>query len=67
VDFALKKRDRIISAVKRHMVKKTHKFGMLVPNTVNEAHALDKVNGNTIWTDAVAKEMKNVRVAFDIK
>jgi hypothetical protein len=25
------------------------------------------VNGNTLWTDAIAKEMKNVRVAFDMK
>ncbi len=67
VDFTLKKRDRIISAVKKRVIKKTHKFGIRVPNNVDEAHALDKVNGNTLWTDAIAKEMKNVRVAFDIK
>jgi hypothetical protein len=66
VDFTLKKRDRIISVVKQRVVQKTHKFGTRVPNTVNEAHALDKVNGNALWTDAVAKEMKNIRVAFDI-
>jgi hypothetical protein len=51
----------------RGVVKKTHKFGTHVPNTVDEAHALDKVNGNTLWTDAIPKEMKNVKVAFDIK
>jgi hypothetical protein len=68
VDFVLKKRVCIISAVKQHVVKKIHKFGTRVPNTVHEAHALNKVNGNTLcWTDAVAKEMKHVRVAFDIK
>jgi hypothetical protein len=67
VDFALKKGDRIISTVKQRVVKKTHTFGTRVPNTVNEAHALDKVNGNAFWTDAVAEEMKNVRVACDIK
>jgi hypothetical protein len=68
VDFTLKKRDHIISAVKRLVVKKTHKSGTsCIPNTIHEAHALDKVNGNTLWTDAVAKEMKNVRVAFDTK
>jgi hypothetical protein len=66
-NFALKKRDRIIEAVKRRVVKKTHKFGMRVPNAVDEAHALDKVNGNALWTDAIAKEMKMVRAAFDIK
>ena len=68
VHFTLKKRDRIISAVgKRCVVKKTHKFGIRVPKNVEEATAIDQENGNTLWTDAIAKEMKNVRVAFDIK
>jgi hypothetical protein len=67
VDYTLKKRDRIISAVKRRVVKKSHKFRIGVPNTIDEAHALDKANGNTLWGDAIAKEMKNVRVAFNIK
>jgi hypothetical protein len=49
------------------VVKKTHKFGARVPNTVDEAHALGKVNANALWTDAVAKETKNIKVAFDIK
>ncbi len=25
---------------------------------------LDKKNGNTLWADAIAKEMKDVRVTF---
>ena len=32
---------------------------------VDEACAVDKASGNALWTDAVAKEMKNV--AFDFK
>jgi hypothetical protein len=67
VDYTLKKRDHIISAVKQHVIKKTHKFGIHVPNNLVEAHALNKVNGNTLWGDAITKEMKNIRVAFDIK
>ena len=67
MDFTLKKRDCIISAVKRRVVKKTHKFGIRVPTNVPKAQALDKENGNTLWGDAIDKEMKNVRVAFDIK
>jgi hypothetical protein len=67
VDYTLKKRARIISAVKKRVVKKTHKFGIRVPNNVDEAHALDKANCNTLWGDAIEKEMKNVRIAFDIK
>jgi hypothetical protein len=27
---------------------------------------LDKENDNTLWKDAVRKEMKNVRIAFNI-
>eukprot|EP01082_Thalassiosira_pseudonana_P011697 g10090.t1 g10090 contig4:1199731-1200276(-) len=50
-------RDRIVAAVKKRNVrylKKTHKFG------------IDRRNGDTKWADAIAKEMKNVRVAFRI-
>jgi hypothetical protein len=47
-------------------LKRTHKFGIELPKTVNEALELDKKNGNTFWADAIAKEMKDVRVAFKI-
>ena len=36
-----------------------------MPKTVQEALNLDQENGNTLWYDAIAKEMKNVRVAFE--
>ena len=47
-------------------LKKTHKFGIKVPQSVAEAYALDKKNGNTLWVDLIAKEMKNVRIVFNI-
>ena len=47
-------------------MKKTHKFGIEMPKTVKEAAELDKKNGDTKWMDAIAKEMTNFRVAFDI-
>jgi hypothetical protein len=53
-------------AVKRHVIKKCHKFGIGLPSHVDEAYAIDKANNNNLWTDAIAKEMKNVRVAFKI-
>ena len=67
VGYTLKKRDRIISAVNKRYHKRTHKFGIRVPKTVEEAIQIDKENGNTLWQDATGKEMKNVRVAFDIQ
>ena len=69
VPHTLKKRDRIISLVKKRQtryMKKTHKFGIEMPKTVKEASGLDTNNGDTKWMDAIAKEMTNVRVAFDI-
>ena len=33
---------------------------------IQEAYDLDRKNGNTFWTDAIAKEMQEVRKAFDI-
>jgi hypothetical protein len=69
VPHVLKKRDRIISLVHKwttHYLKRTLKFGIEVPKTVKEALALDRKNGNTLWADAVAKEMKEVRIAFKI-
>ena len=66
IPHTLKKRDRIIAAVKHRMVKKAFKYGHEVPSTVSEAYNLDKKHNNTRWRDAIAKEMKNVRVAFKI-
>eukprot|EP00956_Cyclotella_meneghiniana_P018312 scaffold30420_cov55-Cyclotella_meneghiniana.AAC.1 len=69
VGWVLKKRDRIISAVKfrsSRYHKRSHKYGIEVPKTVEDAYAIDKATGTTFWADAMAKEMKNVRVAFDV-
>eukprot|EP00804_Cyclotella_cryptica_P015125 CCRYP_000688-RA/>CCRYP_000688-RA protein AED:0.22 eAED:0.24 QI:0/0/0/0.8/1/1/5/0/1053 len=62
VPHVLKKRDSIIAQVKRRSaryLKRTHKWGLEVPQSVDDALAIDKKNGNTFWADAIAKEMKN--------
>ena len=64
VPYTLRKRDRIISAVNKRYWKRTHKFGIRIPHSVDEAIAIDKENGNTLWQDAIQKEMTNVMVAF---
>ena len=69
VPHVIKKRAHIISLVKKRSaryLKKTHKFGVQVPKSQRHAMELDKQNGNTFWQDSIAKEMKNVRVAFKI-
>ncbi len=65
----LRKRDQIIHLVHRRTtryLKKTHKFGIEIPKTVKEALALDRKNGNTLWVEAIAKEMREVHIAFNI-
>ena len=66
VPSVLKKREQIISAVKARVKKRTHKFGIEVPRTVEDAYRLDKENGNSYWRDAIQKEMKNVMPAFQV-
>ncbi len=45
-------------------LKKNMKFGIKVPTSVDHALEIDKCNGNTLWADAIVKEMKDVRIAF---
>eukprot|EP00804_Cyclotella_cryptica_P027817 CCRYP_009226-RA/>CCRYP_009226-RA protein AED:0.27 eAED:0.33 QI:0/0/0/1/0/0/4/0/432 len=63
-----KKRDRIVSLVKpgARYHKRTHKYGIELPKTVEEAYAIDRATGTTFWHDAIEKEMKNMRVAFGV-
>ena len=56
VPFTLRKRDRIIAAVQHRVRRQTHKYGIKVPRTVEEAYKLDKENGNTLWRDALQKK-----------
>ncbi len=37
-----------------------------MPKTVKEVLALDRKNGNTLWADAITKEMREVCIAFNI-
>jgi hypothetical protein len=62
----LKKRSIIIADVKNLYHKRNHKFGIEVPKSCDDSVRLDKENDNTLWQDAVRKEMKNVRILFKI-
>jgi hypothetical protein len=56
----------ILSAVKARMRKKIHKYGIEVPTSLVLAKELDRINGNTLWMDALKLEMHNVGVAFEV-
>jgi len=66
VPYTLKKKARIVSKIKSKYWQRTHKFGIRVPKSVKEALEIDNENGNTLWWDALMKEMKNVRPAFEV-
>ena len=70
VPYTLRKRDRVIKAVKRRATKrrKTEKFGLEVPgpNDVNRAFAIDAENGQEHWTRAMEKEVKTVIPALRV-
>jgi hypothetical protein len=65
VPYTLKKRARIIKKTKSKYWTTTHKYGFRIPKTVEEARDIDSANGNTLWWDAIVKEMKNIIPGFE--
>ena len=67
IKHALRNRDRMIGRLQAQRIRKGRmKFGIEIPGTVEQAIALDAKNGNSLWQDAIKKEMKNARVAFSL-
>ena len=60
VSHVIRKRDRLINKVVHQTRKSNMKFGIIIPDTVDEAYSLDHENGNTFWTDSIRKEMESV-------
>jgi len=60
----LKRRTRIIKAMKTHYLKRTHKYGIQLPKSVEEAYEIDRQTGTDLWHQAILKEMKNNTIAF---
>ena len=66
VPYTLRRQDRIIACVNKRVSRTTHKHGVELPTSVAHAKKLDENNGNTLWMDAINKEMENLKIAFDI-
>ena len=62
----IKKQNKIISAVASRVQVKNVKYGMRIPTSIKEAYEIDMENGNTLWRDAIKREMENASVAFEI-
>ena len=48
------------------MTRVTHKYGVKIPRSIDEAFKLDAKNKDTFWQEAVNTEMENLKAAFDI-
>jgi hypothetical protein len=66
VKDAIRTRNRIVSKIKSKYWRTSHKFGIELPHTVEQALSIDKQMGTDFWLKAIEKEMKNVGVAFEI-
>ena len=57
---------RNINKVKSKYWTRTHKFGIEIPKSVEEALEIDRRNKNNLWRDAIEKEMVNIYPAFKL-
>ena len=64
VSHTLRKQNRIISKVKSRYWRTTHKFGVKLPKSVEEALEIDRLTGTDLWAKAINKEMSRVKVAW---
>ena len=67
VSDTLRKQNHIISKVKKKYWRMTHKFGIKLLHSVEEALEIDRVTGTDLWRKALNKEMSKVKVAWNVK
>jgi len=69
VPYDMRKRDIIVSMLKSRVRWTTHKYGIEMPapgrDIIQNANDLDHKNGDTCWMDSLAKEMRNLNIAFE--
>lgn len=60
VTYTLRKRKAIIQKLKSKYWDRTHKYGIHIPKTVEEAEEIDTENGNRLWFNAIEEEMVKI-------
>jgi len=60
-----KEHKRLIKRIQSKYWRTTHKFGIEILRSVEEAYEIDTGTGPSHWARAIEKEMRNVRVAFE--
>jgi hypothetical protein len=64
ISETLRMRNRIIGKFKSQYWKTSHKYGVQLPHSVQEALQIEKETGLDFWWNAIHKELKKVMVAF---
>jgi hypothetical protein len=60
----LRHRRRIIGKTQNKYWRTTHKFGIELPHSAQQALAIDKRTGADFWAKAITKELRKVKVAW---
>ena len=55
IPYVLKKRKAMLQKIKYKYLKRTHKYRIYIPKTVQEALDKDMKNGDTLWGDSIKK------------
>ena len=66
VPYTLRKRKANIAKVKSKYWQRTHKYGIRIPKSIEEALSIDHENGNHVWRDSIAAEMRKIENAFEL-
>ena len=66
VPHTLRKRDRILKAMKKRYFRREQKYGIELPKTIKRALEIDKETGTNFWRNALRKEMDAIKGAFNI-
>ena len=56
----------MVSKVKSQYWRTTHKFGIKVPKSVEEAYRIDRETGTDFWERAIQKEMARIKEAMKL-
>ena len=67
VSDVLRRRRRLIKGAQSRHRRTGFKFGVPLPLSIRDAMQLDREAGNTLWMDALRKEMGAVMVAFEVQ
>lgn len=58
------KQKRLSKKTQERFIRQGYKFRIRIPDNLEEALEVDRINGNTLWFDA--KEMANVGIAYNV-